>query len=200
MLYLYCDNMKRCFLIIILLALLLPLFINIYIILNDLNKIGSIDNLDNKYDIALVLGCSVLSDNTPSKMLKDRLDMGISLFNEKKVSKILISGDHKEGYSEIDVMHKYLNEHGILDEYILIDKKGYSTSDSLLNYKNDYYDKSVIIVTQKYHLYRAMYIASKLDLDFYGVHAKLINYNGFIYREIREILARNKDFFKFLGY
>jgi len=177
---------------------LIPLIINFYVIYTNLNDIYNADNVVEKYDIALVLGCSVLRDNTPSKMLRDRLNTGIKLYNEKKVSKILISGDHEDGYSEVEVMYNYLIEEGINKEDILIDYEGYSTNESLINYEKNYKDESVIIVTQKYHLYRALFIANKLDINAIGVHAKLINYNGYLFREFREILARNKDFFLFL--
>lgn len=177
---------------------LIPLIINFYVIYINSNNIYNIDKIEKNYDIALILGCSVLRDNSPSKMLRDRLNMGINLYNEEKVNKILISGDHEEGYSEVEVMYKYLINEGIKEEDILIDYKGYSTSDSLINYEKNYKDKSVIIVTQKYHLYRALFIANKLDVNATGVHAELINYNGYIFREFREILARNKDFFLFL--
>jgi len=186
--------------IVFLLIALIPLFINFYVIYNNINDIYDIKDVDEKYNIALILGCSVINNERPSKMLRDRLDKGIELYINGVVSKILISGDHQKEYSEVDVMYKYLLNENINEEDILIDYEGYSTSDSLINFKNNYSDSSVIIVTQKYHLYRSLNIAKKLDLNAIGVHANLINYHGFIFREIREILARNKDFVKFLGY
>lgn len=200
MLYFYCDTMKKIkiILIILLIIILIPVIINFYIIFSTIGNIYNNADDEIKYDIALILGCSVLRDNKPSKMLEDRLNTGILLYNNKNVSKLLISGDHKEGYSEIDVMYNYLIQNGINENDILVDMKGYSTSESLINYKNNYSDKSVIIVTQKYHLYRAIHIANKLKIDNIGIPAKLVNYDGFVSREIREILARNKDFFLFL--
>lgn len=202
MLYFICDSMKKfkIIIIIVLLIALIPIFINFYVIFKNIDDIYSSDSINDKYDIALILGCSVLKDNIPSKMLRDRLNKGIELYNNKHVSKILISGDHSDDYSEVEVMYNYLLENDIPDSDILIDYKGYSTGDSLINYKNNYSDESVIIVTQRYHLFRALNIAKDLDLNAIGVHAKLINYKGFIFHEIREILARNKDFVKFLCY
>ena len=188
----------KIFIIVILVIILIPFLINFYVIFNNNDKIYAFDEISDKYDIALILGCSVLKNNTPSKMLKDRLDMGINLYNSSKVAKILISGDHEEGYSEVEVMYNYLINEGINKEDILLDYEGYSTSDSMLNYKEKYSDNSVVIVTQKYHLYRSLHISKELNIDAIGVHAELINYHGFIFREIREILARNKDFFAFL--
>ena len=200
MLYFICDSMKKLkiLLIIFLIIILIPLSINFYVIFKNIKIIYNSNDINENYDIALILGCSVLRNNTPSKMLKDRLNKGIELYTNKKVSQILISGDHSDSYSEVEVMYKYLIFNGVSESDILIDYKGYSTSDSLINYEDIYKEKSVIIVTQNYHLYRALYIASELDLNATGVYAKKENYNGFIFREIREILARNKDFFKFL--
>lgn len=174
---------------------LVPLFINFYVIFRNINDIKDINEVNEKYDIALILGCSV-KHNKPSKMLRDRLDKGIELYNRGIVKMILISGDHQNDYSEVTVMYDYLINSNISKEVILVDKVGYSTSESLINYKDNYYDKKVIIVTQKYHLYRALNIAKDLKLNSLGVHADLINYQGFVFREFREILARNKDFFK----
>lgn len=200
MIYFICDTMKKIKIIVVILIviILMPILINFYIIFSTINNIYLTSEVENKYDIALVLGCSVLRDNKPSKMLEDRLLTSINLYNAKKVDKILISGDHKEGYSEIDVMYSYLIDKGIKEDDILIDKEGYSTSESIINYKNNFGDKSVVIVTQKYHLFRSIYIANRLKINNIGVPAKLVNYKGFFLREIREILARNKDFFLFL--
>lgn len=199
MLYFNSDSMKKLKIIIItfLIMALLPLFINLYVIFRNISDIKDINEVNSKYDIALILGCSI-KNNKPSKMLRDRLNKGIELYNKGLVKKILISGDHESYYSEVDVMYTYLIENDINDEDILIDRIGYSTSESLLNYKENYSDQSVIIVTQKYHLFRALNIAKDLKLTSVGVHADLITYKGFVFREIREILARNKDFFKLL--
>lgn len=180
--------------IICLVICLIPFGINGLVIFKTKNNIFEYNEVKDNYDIALILGCSVLRNGKPSLMLRDRLNKGIELYESNKVNKILISGDHSKEYSEVEVMNNYLIEHGINEEDILIDYEGYSTSESLLNYKEKYSDKSVIIVTQKYHLYRALFIANDLSLNGIGVHAKLINYNGQTFREIREILARNKDF------
>jgi len=188
--------MKKLKLLIIIcfVIILIPIGINLYVVINNEPNIYNEINIEKKYDIALVLGCSVLKNGSPSKMLRDRLNAAIKLYEKEKIEKILISGDHTKTYSEIDVMNKYLLDNNVKEEDILFDYKGYSTNESLLNYNNKYSDKSVIIVTQKYHLYRALFIAKELNLNAIGVHAELINYGGQTFREIREILARNKDF------
>lgn len=130
-------------------------------------------------------------------MLRDRLDAAIKLYEEGKVKKILITGNHTKTYSEITTMNTYLKEQGINEDVIEVDEKGYSTNESLINYKANHKNKNVIIVTQEYHLYRALFIAKELELDVIGVQAKKVNYNGQLFREIREVLARNKDFLLF---
>lgn len=188
--------MKRIkiFIVILIWLLVIPMFINAYIILSTKNKIY--DSVDAVYDIGIILGCSVLSNKKPSLMLKDRLEKGIELYNNGSIKKILITGDHNSDYSEVEVMYNYLIDKGIKNDDILIDNKGYSTSESLLNYKNNHYREKGIIITQKYHLFRSIYIANKLNLNVIGIAAKKVRYNGQFLREIREILARNKDFIK----
>ena len=183
--------------IICLVIILIPFGINAFVILNTRDNIYDYTEINDNYDIALILGCSVLKNGNPSLMLRDRLNAAINLYENKKVKQILISGDHSKSYSEVEVMNNYLISNGVNENDILIDYEGYSTSESLINFKNNYSDKSVIIVTQKYHLYRALFIVKDLSLNTVGVYAKQINYNGQIFREIREILARNKDFFIF---
>ena len=106
-----------------------------------------------------------------------------------------MSGDNgQEGYDEVNVMKDYAIEKGIPSEDIFMDHAGFSTYESIYRAKEIFQVKKAIIITQKYHLYRALYIANKLDLDVIGVGADPRTYSGQIFREAREILARNKDF------
>ena len=108
------------------------------------------------------------------------------------------NADHKLNidYDEVTVMKNYLLEHGIPEEDIITDNYGISTYDSIYRVKNVYKSNKVVIVSQRYHLYRALFLSDNLDLESYGVEADLRYYYGQWYREIREILARNKDFIK----
>lgn len=178
----------------LLVIVMIPIIINTYILIKYNNKITSINDLKETYEYALVLGCSVRKSGEPSLMLEDRLQTAISLYNKGLVKKIIVSGDHKIGYSEVDVMKKYLINNDIDENDIIVDDKGHKTKYSIINYANSYEDK-VIIVTQKYHLYRALMLADKNSLEAIGVYAKDVRYVGQFFREIREILARNKDFF-----
>lgn len=203
MLYFICDIMKKTKIIKILIILLcvlilIPIGINFLVIFKTFNYIYEENDINTNYDMAIVLGCGIKKNGEPSKMLKDRLNTAINVYNNGYVKNILITGDHSIGYSEVDVMYNYLLENGISSDVIIRDDYGFSTSESIINYKENYSDKSGIIITQKYHMYRALYIAQKISLNVIGVHAKNINYNGQFLREIREILARNKDYIKMM--
>jgi vancomycin permeability regulator SanA len=76
-----------------------------------------------------------------------------------------------------------------------MDHAGFSTYESIYRAKDIFQAKKIIIVSQKYHLYRALYIANALGIEAYGVHADYRNYAGQAGFDIREVLARNKDFF-----
>ena len=93
-------------------------------------------------------------------------------------------------------MKNYLLENNIPEEKIIMDPAGVSTYDSIFRVQKQLKAKKIIIVSQKYHLYRALYIANSLGIEAYGVPADDIKYKGATYREVREILARNKDFIK----
>lgn len=147
-------------------------------------------------DCILVLGCGVTDDGQPSEMLNDRLLESIQLYNSGASAKLLMSGDHgRVDYDEVNVMKQFAIDHGVPSEDIFMDHAGFSTYESLYRARDIFKAKKIIIVTQEYHLYRALYVAKKLGLEAYGVSADLRAYWGQTYRDIREILARNKDFF-----
>lgn len=184
-------------LIIILITLIIISSINSYVIDSTNSKIIDISATSDKNNyVILVLGASVKKDK-PSKMLKDRLDMALDIHNVISGSEVLVTGDSvTDNYDEVSVMTNYLIDNNMDSNLISKDNYGISTYDSIWRAKNIYgYDK-IIIVSQKYHLYRALYIAQKLEIDAYGVAAEDIKYNGKEYREFREMLARVKDYFK----
>lgn len=193
-------KMKKIFkyiLIVLIVIILVPVMINFYVILSTKNRIVSgYSELLTDIDYIVVLGAGIRRGK-PSPMLEDRLKTGISLYNNDISNKILITGDHmNDDYDEVTVMKNYLLEHGIPEEDIITDNYGISTYDSIYRVKNVYKSNKVVIVSQRYHLYRALFLSDNLDLESYGVEADLRYYYGQWYREIREILARNKDFIK----
>ena len=149
-------------------------------------------------DCVLVLGAGV-RDGRPTPMLRDRLITGISLYESGAAPKIIMSGDHgREDYDEVNVMKSYAVENGVPDSDVLMDHAGFSTYDSIYRAKAVFEADSIIIVTQKYHLYRALYIAERLGVNAVGVSADLDDYSGQLKRDLREIAARDKDFFSCL--
>ena len=177
---------------------LLILFINLLVVITTNKKIISeVDatKLDN-IDCILILGAAI-KDHYPSPMLEDRLLQGISLYEQQASPKILVSGDHMNtDYDEVNVMKDYLVGHKIPSQDVFMDHAGISTYDSIYRAKYIFQAKKIIIVNQKYHLYRALYIANSLGIDAYGVPSNQRTYTNQEKREVREINARCKDFFK----
>ncbi len=146
-------------------------------------------------DCILVLGAGLLPDGTPNYMLRDRLDQGIRLYSNGDAPKLLMSGDNgKEGYDEVNAMKQYALLNGVPACDIFLDHAGFSTYESMYRAKEIFQAEKIIVITQKYHLYRAVYIARGLNVDAYGVASDPYTYAGQNIREVREILARNKDF------
>lgn len=147
-------------------------------------------------DCILVLGAGIWGDR-PSPMLEDRLLQAISLYENNVSAKIIMSGDHgKKEYDEVNIMKDFAIEKGVPSENIFMDHAGFSSYESVYRAKEIFKAKKIVIVTQKYHLYRSLYIANQLGIEAYGVGADPRKYAGQVYRELREILARNKDFVK----
>lgn len=152
-----------------------------------------------KTDCILILGAG-LKNGSPSPMLRERLDMGAALYFSGASDKILLTGDNgRSDYDEVSAMEKYLvEESGVPGNAIVKDHAGFSTYESMARAKKVFCVKSAVIVTQKYHLYRAVYIASHLGIEAYGADAQVTTYTGRYYREARECIARVKDFFSCL--
>jgi vancomycin permeability regulator SanA len=146
-------------------------------------------------DCILVLGAGVWSGDRPSAMLQDRLDDGLSLYEARAADKLLMSGDHgRKNYDEVNVMKAYAVERGVPSSDVFMDHAGFSTYESMYRARDIFEAKRVIIVTQGYHLYRAIYDARALGLEAYGVAVEDRGYAGQRYYDAREILARAKDF------
>ncbi len=146
-------------------------------------------------DCILVLGCRVYEDGTPSHMLEDRLRQGVELYMAGAAPKMLMSGDHgQKEYDEVNAMKRFAIGQGVPSGDIFMDHAGFSTYESIYRAKEIFGAEKIIIVTQRYHLHRALYIARQLGMEAYGVAADYRSYAGQIMRDIREILARDKDF------
>ena len=192
--------LKGGIIVIVVLAVIaiIALGINLFVRLSTKKQIIKEDQYSNLSDVdcIIILGAGIWGDK-PSPMLEDRLLEGIKLYQNNVSDKIIMSGDHgKKEYDEVSIMKNYVVERGIPSENIFMDHAGFSTYESIYRAKEIFQAKKIVIVTQKYHLYRALYIANRLGIEAYGVGSDPRQYVGATNREIREILARNKDFIK----
>ena len=159
------------------------------------NMLSVEEAVEKDVDCILVLGCRVMPDGNPSLMLRDRLERGLLLYEAGASDRLLMSGDHgTKGYDEVNTMKAYVLERGIPEEVIFMDHAGFDTYDSMYRAKEIFCAERVLVVSQAYHLPRAVYIAERLGLEAYGVAAEDILYRGQSYRELREMAARAKDF------
>ncbi len=160
-----------------------------------ITTLEALNETGEHFDLILVLGCAVRADGSLSHMLEDRVKTGVSLYEADLADNILMSGDRSEGYDEVSAMEREAERLGVPTEKILIDPVGYSTYESIVNLLEKHKGKRVLIVTQEYHLHRALYIAEKLGIDAWGVSADLRTYTKQLKYDLREILARVKDVF-----
>lgn len=182
--------------ILIILGICLIFGINAYVKKSVNENIIEISNIKENYDAILVLGAG-LKNGKPSPVLKDRLDTAYEAYIKGASSKIIVSGDHgRKTYDEVNVMKDYLISKGVPSDNIFMDHAGFSTYDTIYRAKEIFLCNKVLIVTQEFHIFRSLYIAKKLDLEAEGVSATLRHYSGETKFELREILARDKDFVK----
>lgn len=178
-------------------VLLIPMTafsINAVVCLSTLNDLKPTEALaETTVDYIMVLGAGIEPDGSPSPVLQERLDTGITLYHDGIAKKIIVSGGTDEAQSEISAMYNYLTDKDIPEEDILCDTKGVNTYASMSNLRDIYHADSAVIVSQRFHLYRAVFIAKHFDINVYGCPSSTddISDRDLIYREF---LARVKDF------
>lgn len=143
---------------------------------------------------AIVLGASVHRNGDLSSVLTDRVDGALDLYNSGKIKRFLLSGDHgHKDYDEVNTMKKYLINKGVDSADIFLDHAGFDTYSSMVRAKEVFKVDSLYIVTQQYHLYRAVYIARKIGLNAFGYVADKREYNAIVKYTVREWLANVKS-------
>ncbi|MBP3710369.1 MAG: YdcF family protein [Treponema sp.] len=174
--------------------------INCYMIASTRNYIYANSALVPKRYAAIVLGAKAYANNAVSFVFRDRIAGGMSLLESGTVQKLLISGDHgQKSYDEVNAALSYINTmYHVDDSCIFLDHAGFSTYDTMYRARDVFCVREAAVVTQRFHLYRALYIARKLGIDAVGYSAP--EQNRFrreikIQWELREILARVKAFF-----
>ena len=192
-----CKKYLKALSLLLILAAGLAWGINFYIQQTTKEQIFTAEQVPpGDYDCILILGCGILPNGEPTAMLNDRLLKGLELYEAEAAPKIIVSGDHGSAeYDEVNAMKSFLTDKGVPSEDIFMDHAGFSTYESIYRARDIFEAEKIIIVTQEYHLYRALYLAQSLDLQAVGVSADLRPYRGQAYRELREIAARDKDFF-----
>lgn len=147
------------------------------------------------YDCILVLGASMLPSGEPSTILKDRLDVAVELYKAGVAPKIVMSGDNESDatYNEVVNMKKYAVGQGVPSEDIFCDHAGIDTYDSMYRARFVFNPQSMVVVTQTYHMYRALFDAHSFNIDAIGVTSDLHSYEKQAYFDIREVGARVSD-------
>lgn len=144
-------------------------------------------------DCIIVLGAGLKPDGTPSNLLYERILCGAELYLSGASERLLLSGDHsRTDYNEVGAMKDYMLARGIDASVVFTDHAGLDTYDSVYRAREIFKAKRVIIVTQGFHLSRAVFIARALGLDAYGVDCDTGAYGRNIKNDIRELAARPK--------
>ncbi|MBQ3486508.1 MAG: YdcF family protein [Clostridia bacterium] len=192
------KRLLKCLKWLLILAVIAGLFVlgvNAWMIHSTAGAIFTLDEADQlSGDCILVLGCGVRSDGKPSHMLQDRLDVAISAYRMGLAPKLLMSGDHgREHYDEVNAMKDYAISKGVPSEDIFMDHAGFSTYESMYRARDVFQCERLIIVTQNYHLYRAIHNARAFGLEASGISSDLRSYARQPYFDLREAAARVKD-------
>lgn len=196
--------MKKKIALIFILVIILPVagvfVINFYVKSQVSGQIVSKEELKiQSADCILILGAGIWG-NRPSPMLKDRLIYGIDLYEAGVSDRLLMTGDHgRKEYDEVNLMKAFAISEGVPSEHIFMDHAGFSTYESMYRGKEIFKVEKIVIVTQEYHLYRALYLAKSLGIEAVGVPSDPRNYAGQTARDVRELLAIIKDFFKVIA-
>lgn len=182
-------------------------FVNYYVKASTKTYIYSSIKKFPKNDVGIIFGAGI-NGNQPSKYLKDRLDAGIMLWKAKRINKILLSGDNgRDEYDELTVMKNYCFHHGVDTTKIFVDYAGFDTYSTMYRAKHIFKIKRATLISQKYHLNRAIYIGNQLGVKSVGYSANQGEYLGYDYVTFREYLSIFKAYFdvlrnrepKFLG-
>ncbi|MFW0737383.1 SanA/YdcF family protein [Flavobacterium sp. T12S277] len=191
------KNLKN-LLYLAILGLIIIVSVNLYVKSSTRDLIYPTANNLPKNEVGIIFGAGINGDQ-PSKYLKDRLDAGILLYQTHKIDKILLSGDNgRDEHDELTVMKKYCYQHGVDTTKIYVDYAGFDTYSTMFRAKSIFNVKSATLVSQEYHLNRAVYIGQKLGVKSVGFSANEGEYLGYKYVTFREYGSIFKAFFDVL--
>ena len=188
----------KIFLYLIIIGLIAIISVNYYVKSSTKTRIYYSVKKFPKNDVGIIFGAGI-NGNQPSKYLKDRLDAGILLYKMKRINKILLSGDNgRDEYDELTVMKNYCYTHGVDTSKIFVDYAGFDTYSTMYRAKHIFKIKRATLISQEYHLKRAVYIGQKLGIKSVGYSANKGKYSGYKYVCFREYGSVFKSFFDIL--
>lgn len=180
---------KRGLLVVLLVAAIAFAYVHFQVHSYDNRIVTDLNELDTsrwaRPRVAVVFGASVYSNGDLSPILEDRVDTAIELYRARKVDRILVSGDNRHAsYNEPKAMQEYLVTHAVAPQDVVVDYAGRSTYETCVRAKDVFGLKQAVLVSQGYHLPRALYIANNVGLDVVGVAGDLrlkpsVDYQGF---------------------
>ena len=182
-------------LIVITATIIITLLLDLYVSRIGRKFVREASDIRNDYDCIIIPGASVIANSIPSAILQDRLDTAYSLYRSSGIDRILVSGDHGTlFYDEVNVMRSYLIEKGVPPDDVFMDHAGFDTYQTLYRARDIFGVQRAVIVTQDFHLYRALYIGDRLGLDLLGVDSAIRPYGHDTRNRLREFPARVKAF------
>lgn len=202
------SPLTRCavLLVVLLAASLLVIFVaNAVTVVTTRGNVHTVSQLADELggdpaDAVVVLGASVYADGTPSDILADRLEVAVDLYKAGVVRAVICSGDNRSShYDESDAMKAYCVKLGVPSQDVYVDHGGVTTYDSMYRARHVFGASRIVVATQGYHLYRAMFAADCLGMQTWGVPTDKGAYDNQTRYSVREILARTKDFFAALA-
>lgn len=160
------------------------------------NQIVSAENIDSP-SVALVFGAGLKAKGQPGAVLEDRVRTAIKLYQEGRVGKFIMSGFvSDDGHDEVTAMKNFALEQGLPEDSILVDSKGTSTLESCLNVKEKFNLTKIILITQKYHLPRALYLCNESGIEAVGIKAEDRGYTKQFFYTWREYIASLEAWFR----
>lgn len=175
--------------------ILVGIFLIGWIVMNVQTKhlddiVTSTSELTSTAPYAILLGASIKADGTPSDALQDRLTVGVELYKSQKVEKLLVTGDDGGNRSnEVEAMKKYLLEQGVPEEAIMVDGQGYRTYESCKRAHDEFKIEKAVVVTQRFHMGRALYLCDALGVESAGVTSDLQPYVRSTFFWTRDLVA-----------
>jgi SanA protein len=149
--------------------------------------------IEGDADCALVLGAGLRDDGSPSDVLRDRLDESLALYRSGRVKRIIVSGDHQTpAYDEPNAMRVYLEAKGVPPEAVFMDHAGLDTYSSMWRARHVFGVSRIVVVTQQFHLARAVWCARALGMEAEGSAADRHLYRGIAWLQAREVISRTK--------